>query len=418
MLGQREGQGSSPTAAFERRRFLPPRALSGARLNTAASPMIIALCLAAVFVTCRLVAMDGDPSRFVVAGRQFVDPGVAPKSLHVERGRGYDGQFFYRLALAPADLRQTAHGVRLDTPLRRQRLGYPTLAWLVSAGTPGLLVWALLLVNILGFGVLGLLGGMAAQEAGRHAVWGLIVPGFPGFIMALARDLSEITAACFVLAGLLALRRQRPLAPGMLFSAAVLTRESTMLVVIAVAAVDVVRRWRKFRHPRAVDSDHTGVGLAAAAWALPTLAFLAWQLALAAATGSAPLLDDTSNLSFPFAALLPAAVGWLTAGLQPGIALRLVLLAMVTMMVLLVVASLRGTSARAQERLAWASYLVLAVSLSRDIWGDPADFRTLGELHVTGALVLLGDPRRRLGIPAVALAAGWLTTAAFRVLVV
>ena len=44
-------------------------------------------------------------------------------------------------------------------------------------------------------GVLGLLGGLAAQEAGRHALWGLIVPGFPGFVMTLARDLSEITAA-------------------------------------------------------------------------------------------------------------------------------------------------------------------------------------------------------------------------------
>jgi hypothetical protein len=71
-----------------------------------------------------------------------------------------------------------------------------------------------------------------------------------------------------------------------------------------------------------------------------------------------------------------------------------------------------------RERLAWVGYLVLAASLSRDVWVEPADFRTLGELHVTGALVLLGDPRRRLAVPAIALSAGWLTTAAFRALVV
>jgi hypothetical protein len=412
-----EERGSSPTAASERRRCSQRPAPFGIGLDSAVSPMIVALCLAAVFVTCRLVAMDGDPSRFVVAGSLSVDPGVAPRSLHVGPGEGYDGQFFYRLALAPADLRDEAHGIRLDTALRRQRMGYPVLAWLVSAGRPELVVWALLLVNILGMGVLGLLGGLAAQEAGRHALWGLIVPGFPGFIMTLARDLSEITAACFVLAGLLVLRRQRPLVAGMLLSAAVLTRESTMLVVAAVAAVDVVRRWRNFRRPRAADGDRAGVR-SAAAWTLPTLAFLAWQLTLTAATGSAPLLDDTSNLSFPFAALVPGAVGWLTAGLQPGIMLRFALLAMVTTMMLLVALSLRRTEARAQERLAWAGYLVLAVSLSRDVWVDPADFRTLGELHVTGALVLLGDPRRHLAIPAAILAAGWLTTAAFRVLVV
>jgi hypothetical protein len=30
---------------------------------------------------------------------------------------------------------------------------------------------------------------------GRHALWGLLVPGFPGFVMTIARDLPEITAA-------------------------------------------------------------------------------------------------------------------------------------------------------------------------------------------------------------------------------
>jgi hypothetical protein len=411
------GHGRSPAATHERR-LAEPRAPMGAGLNTAVGPMIVALCLAAVFVTCRLITMDRDPSRFVVAGSQSVDPGAAPESLHVEQGKGYDGQFFYRLALAPADLRLQAHGVRLDTPLRRQRPGYPVLAWLVSGGRPDLVVWALILVNILGFGLLGFLGGLVAQQVGRHALWGLIVPGFPGFVMSIARDLSEITAACFLLAGLLMLRRQRPLLAGVLLAAAVLTRESTMLVVVAVAAVDGIRRWQAWRYPQAADSDRAGGRSAAAAWALPTLAFLAWQLTVAAASGSAPLLDDTSNLSFPFGALLPAAMEWLTDGLQPAIMLRFALLALVILMVLLVGASLPRTSAPIQERLAWASYLVLAVSLSRDVWVDPADFRTLGELHVTGALVLFGDPRRRLGLTAIALSAGWLMTATFRALVV
>jgi hypothetical protein len=46
------------------------------------------------------------------------------------------------------------------------------------------------------------------------------------------------------------------------------------------------------------------------------------------------------------------------------------------------------TGATARERPAWVGYLVLAASLSRDVWVDPADFRTPGELHVTGALVV------------------------------
>ena len=73
-----------------------------------------------------------------------------------------------------------AHGVRLDTALRRQRPGYPALAWLLSGGRPAPVAWALLVVNVLGLGVLGLLGGLATQVVGRHALWGLLVPGFPG----------------------------------------------------------------------------------------------------------------------------------------------------------------------------------------------------------------------------------------------
>jgi hypothetical protein len=86
-------------------------------------------------------------------------------------------------------------------------------------------------------------------------------------------------------------------------------------------------------------------------------------------------------------------------------------------MALLVGASLRRTTAPGRERLAWVGYLVLAVSLSRDVWST-GRLPHAGELHVAGAPVLLGDPRRRLTVPAVALSAGWLTTAAFRALVV
>ena len=63
-----------------------------------------------MFVTCRLITMDGDPSRFVLAGSRFVDPGAAPRTLHVEPADGYDGQFFYLLALAPANHEPPAFG--------------------------------------------------------------------------------------------------------------------------------------------------------------------------------------------------------------------------------------------------------------------------------------------------------------------
>ena len=73
--------------------------------------------------------------------------------------------------------------------------------------------------------------------------------------------------------------------------------------------------------------------------------------------------------------------------------------------------------------MAWALLVVNVLGLVGLLGGLAAQDAgrhalTLGELQVTGALVLLGDPRRRLAVPAIVLSAGWLTTAAFRALVV
>jgi len=47
---------------------------------------------------------------------------------------GYDRQFFYRLAINPADFARTAYGITVDQPYRFMRIGYPVITWLASAG--------------------------------------------------------------------------------------------------------------------------------------------------------------------------------------------------------------------------------------------------------------------------------------------
>ena len=89
-----------------------------------------------VFVLLRLRAHGYDPSYFVTAGDQFVDVARAPGSLSIlKNSSGYDGQFYYRLALDPFTGRQTDFGITLDLPETRQsRIVYPLLVWLLSPG--------------------------------------------------------------------------------------------------------------------------------------------------------------------------------------------------------------------------------------------------------------------------------------------
>jgi hypothetical protein len=45
-------------------------------------------------------------------------------------------------------------------------------------------------VNVLGLG-----GALLARDSGRHVLWGLVLPGYWGYLWSLGRDLTEISAA-------------------------------------------------------------------------------------------------------------------------------------------------------------------------------------------------------------------------------
>ena len=372
-------------------------------LDSLALPPGIAVVLVCLFVGARLAHFDGDATRFVVAGSTYVDAREAPAGLAMVDGDGYDGQFFYRLALDPGELDDEAFGIRLDSGLRRGRIAYPALAWASAGGQHGAVPWTLIALNAIGLALLALLGGIAARDAGRRPLWGLMVAAFPGFVFTVARDLSEVLSATALLGGLLLYRRREPVGAGAALAVAALTRETALVVVVALAVVWLVG------DKRALD---------AVAWALPAVAFATWQLVVSADVGSLPLRGDRSNLTAPLADLVPELVDWLGGPLSKALVLRLGILVVIAAMLALAGLSLRRSRARVHEKLAWLLLLVLALCLSRDIYVDPADFRVLGELWVLTLLVLLADPRRRLAVPAVAVVAVWAAEAGYRAFVV
>src|SRR4051794_39041072 len=166
------------------------------------------MLVASLFVVARWeVAAHRDVSRFVVAGSDYAAPS---SEVAVTDGHGYDGQFAYRLAVAPGQLTGRADGVVLDSPLRLQRMTYPMAAHLVALGDAEDVPWALVLVNIVGIGLLALWAAVLARDAGRPPVTGLLVVGFFGFLTSLGRDLTEIATAALLVGGVLAWQRHRP----------------------------------------------------------------------------------------------------------------------------------------------------------------------------------------------------------------
>ncbi len=223
-----------------------------------------------------------DTSMFIVAGDRFVSAGqTASPIIILAHSDGYDGQFYYRLALAPTAATGAAFGVTLDHPAwRMQRIMLPLLARLVAGGQARAVPGALFAVNLAGVFCVGWL----AMRIARARQWKLIVPvaivAWPGLLIALTHDTTEILAAALLLGGIATWMARRFAAAALLFAAATLTRETSILVIAGLLLCaawrlawprDGARRWRE------------------AAWATAALVpFLAWQRYVAVVWRDAP----------------------------------------------------------------------------------------------------------------------------------
>ncbi len=388
---------SAPSASGVRR--LP-------RLDRAWVPAVTVLAAGVLLVSVRLSFLaHGDPTWFIGAGKQFIRRAGLRYPIHLFSGPGYDGRFFYRLALDPTQLTPKALGIELDSALRLQRIGYPVMAWLFAGGRGSLVPWSLIGVNLVSLALVGLVSGALARESGRHALAGLLLAAYWGYAFTLARDTAEIQTGALTLGALLALRRQRPWLAALAFTGAVLTRETSVLVVVAVALDQLVARRRA-----GAGSKKAGRG-AYAAWILPGVAFVALQVVIHLVEGGfASGAGVAANIGPPLDALVRAVVSDLSGLAQPTSELDLLQLAVLAGIVVVAARALRESSAPTREKLAFVLMVLLALCLSPADLVNQNNQRILDELFFLAGLVLLGS-ERRLALPGALVAVLWLGVA-------
>src|SRR4029077_19006038 len=124
-----------------------------------------------------------------------------PRGLLLVPSAGYDGQFYYRLALEPAHWQHTAVGITMDQSYRYTRIGYPILAWIFSLGQHQLVPVVLVVLNLFGVAAMAMRGGMSPRQAGRHALWGLAFAAYFGLVISVGRDTAEPLAEACMLGG-------------------------------------------------------------------------------------------------------------------------------------------------------------------------------------------------------------------------
>jgi hypothetical protein len=343
----------------------------------------------------------GHLSLFIMAGHVYTNRAQLPRGLLLVPSDGYDGQFYYRLALDPANWNKTAFGITMDQSYRYTRIGYPALAWLVSAGQHQLVPIALVVVNLVAVAVMAFLGGMFARDSGRHALWGLAFAAYFGLVISVGRDTAEPLAEACMLGGLLAYRRAESSArsprlmyalTAVLFAVGAITRETILFAPAAIAVIRIIAILRRRANP----------GLADLTWVVPAAVYGALEVAVHfVVKGEFPLLASSSrNLTVPFKAMLHAlkveTANINTSHLSP-YDIALLEYATLAIFIFAGLAVLFVTTAPAHERLAFVFFVLQLGLLSGQIWNSTfGEGRPLIEPYLMALVLLLATPQRYL----------------------
>jgi len=229
------------------------RAVPRVRSSALSSPWAVAITVAVVYAVLVVPGLMQNPRQFAIIGSTFLHQGTTStviKPSFPTHGRiGYDGQFYFFLALDPKHGRDY-----IEQPgIIYSRIGYPMTVRALSGGNASVIPYMMVLVNIA-----AAIGGTLAvafllRRRGLPPSLALLYGLFPGLLFAVLRDLTEPLAFGLAAAGLVVFdprSKKRLIGSAALFGLSMLTRETVALfpailtVALALGASTTVAGWR------------------------------------------------------------------------------------------------------------------------------------------------------------------------------
>jgi hypothetical protein len=221
-------------------------------------PVAIGLVAAAFFAAAMFqtrASYDGNYSGFlhldrdVAAAAPFLQerPDVAASLITTDAG--YDGQFMYLMAFDPfitrfAD-RPAAYRAFIDNPpYRYGRIGFSVMTRLASAARPELFPAAMMWLIVIAHFALGTVLARIASQHGRSRFAALWYLAIPGFMSSLLSALPEALAAATLVVGVYNWPR-RPWLAAAAFAAALLVRETSIVLIVAVLLARGRQDWQR-----------------------------------------------------------------------------------------------------------------------------------------------------------------------------
>ncbi|MGB8360383.1 MAG: hypothetical protein WCE80_03195 [Acidimicrobiia bacterium] len=330
---------------------------------------VIAFTMASLFAMRVLSADDWDPSIFVGFGveatrtTEYAEDRLGP--VFLRENHGHDGKTFFVLANDPLLLNPEENAAILEHPAyRSQRMMYPLMSSAGGLFSPGAIVWAMLVVNLVALGVGTWAAGAVAADLGASSWWGLGFALNLGFVSALVLGTADIVAGAFLFLAVRMLIAGRPRSTITFLALAALTRPSTLVVAVGLT----IWLWQRGDRARAK-------------WALgaPVTAVVSWAFYVQWRLG---WTSDVEVGSFgpPLRGFVDAFPNWLNNPEHMAAGL-----AMLTLVALFARRALRD---RALISWAFSGYVVIGLLLVKQVWAAYWDV-TRVMAPMTTAFVLL-----------------------------
>lgn len=232
---------------------------------------LLGLAAAGIIVAGR-VGLPGevDPlAPFVIGSSWGMDRALAADGVSIAAGPsqyGYDGQWFLGQAYDPLLRGEVA--TSFDSPrYRALRMLLPAAGWLLAAGQPPAIPYALLAVQILAVGLGCAACGRIVANFGRSRWWGLGFAAIPGVVVGVAFGTAEPLGLALVALGLSLTLERRYAWAGLALAGAALAKETYLLSTVVVAGYLAIDGYRDGRAWLRRVAMVTAPGLAAlAAW--------------------------------------------------------------------------------------------------------------------------------------------------------
>jgi hypothetical protein len=356
--------------------FLPVWIMAYKRLREKSNfkPAIVMLIVGLIFtggMLSKLDEYDGNFSGFLHVSKRFLGrneilfehPGIRRELIKVD-WTGYDGQFFYFMAFDPLIQKYQFTSNPAERPIdipvfRYRRIAYPVLAKLIALNNPAYYPAAMMFLILAGAAFCGFFIAKIAVNNVLSGWEGLACILIPGFWFALSVATPEPLAAAFLAVGFFLTLRKRYLIAAILFSLAILTRESAALFVVILAAFE-------FRNTKNVKAALTLIA--------SLIPYFAWRsfvaITLFDLNGWNGFFVEPANLGLPFAGIVEVYQHIANGTYSPTITVKAFTLP-ILLFILFCVGLVMYVRTKNPAGILTAIYAFLALSLSYNkVWMD------------------------------------------------